>query len=108
MNGELFKFAEDSPWKKRWLWIVGAAAIGIALAVWHFGWYGHNPRVDSKASEIAGATQTAERRADAVLGDLKQKEATARAEIRKKIGALPDDSIVDALVDLLAQSRREK
>ena len=108
MNDELFKFAKDSPWKKRRLWIAGAAAVSIALAVWYFGWYGYNPRVDSKASEIAGAAQTAERRADAVMDSVRHREVTARVEAHKKISALPADAIVDALAALLAQSRREK
>lgn len=108
MNGELFKFAEDSPWEKRRLWIAVTVAAGIALAVWYFGWYGHNPRVDSKTEEIKGAAQTAERRADAVMDGVRQREVAARVEAHKKISALPDDAVVDALSALLAESRREK
>lgn len=105
---ELFEFVQSSPWKKRWPWIVGGVALIVVLAVWYFGWYGHNPRVDSKASEIAGAAQTAERRADAVMDSVRQREVTARADARKKVNALPDDGIVDVLAALLAESRREK
>lgn len=104
----LFEAVEENAWKKRWLWIVGAVITLAAGLIWYFSWYGHNPRVDSKVSEIAGAAQTAERRADAVMGSTRQKEAIAREAARKRIDALPDDAVCGVLADLLAQSRRKE
>lgn len=105
---ELFEIVNNNPWKKRLPWLLLAAAVLVALGAWYFAGYGHNPRVDTKAAELSGATQTAERRADAVVDSVSHKEVTARADVKKRVAAMEPDSIVDTLGALLTESRREK
>lgn len=105
---ELFEVVESSSWRKRLPWILAAVIVVAGLVTWYFTRYGGNTAVNSKLDALNGAARTSQRRADAVLDAVTGREATARAEVRKKINSLPDDAIVSILSDLLRESRAER
>ena len=64
--------------------------------------------VGDKIAEIRTAVATAERRADAIVDATRQREVTARDQVKKETARLHDDELVSALDQLLAEYRKDR
>jgi len=75
------------------------------LTSWYIRSYGWNDSTLQTLGRLRESAATSERRAAAIVDATRQREVTARAQVRKKAAALPADRLAAALDALLAEYR---
>lgn len=90
---------------RRWTLWLAAAVILLAFIYWrqYRGWC----ETDALISRLRESAATAERRADAIVDVIRQREVTARAQAKKRTDDLPADRLAAALDALLAEYRKD-
>ncbi|WP_352402772.1 transposase, partial [Pyramidobacter sp.] len=88
---------------RRWLLWLAASVILLAFIYWrqYQGWR----ETDALISRLRESAATSERRADAIVDATRQREVTARAQVKKRTDDLPADRLAAALDALLAEYR---
>ena len=86
-------------------WIV--AVIAALLLWWLIRFDAGRHEVGDKIAEIRTAAAISERRADAIVDATRQREVTARAQVKKRTDDLPADRLAAALDALLAEYRAD-
>ena len=103
------KLFEIVPDKKhcRWLYALAAVVVVALLAAWYWHSYAGRGGTDAVIGRLSESAATSERRANAIVDATRQREVTARAQIRKKAADLPADELCAALDRLLAEYRAD-
>lgn len=91
---------------RRYLYMLIPMAI-ILLAVWYFHVSRLRGETDKVIEQLRQSTATTERRSDAIIDATKYREVKARETARQNVNALPDDKLVAALEQMLAEYRAE-
>ncbi|WP_419573937.1 transposase [Pyramidobacter piscolens] len=101
----MIKTVTDLKSDRRWLYALAAVVVVGLLAAWY--WHGYTGRgeTDIMISRLRESAATSERRADVIVDATKQREVTARAQVKKRVSDLPADRLAAALDALLADYR---
>ena len=91
--------------KKSWLYALAAVVVAALLAAWYWRGYRGHEETDAVISRLRESASTSERRADAIVDATRQREVTARAQVKKRVSDLPTDRLAAALDALLAEYR---
>lgn len=91
--------------KKSWLYALAAVVVVALLAAWHWHSYAGRSETNIVISRLRESAATSERRADAIVDATRQREVTARAQVKKRVSDLPADRLAAALDALLADYR---
>lgn len=91
--------------KKSWLYTLAAVVVVGLLAAWYWRGYRGRGETDIVISRLRESAATSECRADAIVDATRQREVTARAQIKKRTDDLPADKLVAALERMLAEYR---
>ena len=94
--------------KCRWLYALAAVVVVTLLAAWYWHSYASRGETDIMISRLRESAATAERRADAIVDATRQREVTARDQVKKETARLHDDELVSALDQLLAEYRKDR
>lgn len=92
---------------RRWLYALAAAVVTALLAAWYWHSYDGRGETDAVISRLRESAATSERRADAIIDATRQREVTARAQVKKGMSDLPADRLAAALDRLLAEYRAD-
>ena len=93
---------------RAYLIALAAAALAALLGYWLCRGYGGRQQVGEKITEMQTAAKQNERRVDAIIDAVKQKEVTARNETLEQTAAVSDDGLPDLLAGLLADYRARR
>lgn len=91
--------------KKSWLYALAAVIVVGLLAAWYWRGYRGRGETDIVISRLRESAATSERRADAIVDATRQREVTARAQIKKRTDDLPADRLAATLERMLAEYR---
>ena len=104
-GNRLFEIVPDKK-RRRWLYALAAVALVVLLAVWYWRGYRGHGETDAVIGRLRESAATSERRADAIVDATRQREVTARAQVKKGVSDLPTDRLDAALDALLAEYRK--
>ena len=91
--------------KKSWLYALAAVIVVGLLAAWYWRGYRGRGETDIVISRLRESAATSERRADAIVDATRQREVTARAQIKKRTDDLPADRLAATLERMLTEYR---
>lgn len=94
--------------KCRWLYALAAVVVVTLLSAWYWRGYRGHGETDAVIGRLRESAATAERRADAIVDATRQREVTARDQVKKETARLHDDELVSALDQLLAEYRKDR
>ena len=100
----LFEIVQERN-SRRWLYALAAVVLVVLLAAWYWHGYAGRDGTDIMISRLRESAATSERRADAIVDATRQREVTARAQVKKRVSDLPADRLAAALDVLLAEYR---
>ncbi|WP_282013252.1 transposase [Pyramidobacter piscolens] len=103
---KLFEIVPDKA-NRRWLYALAAVVVVGLLAFIYWRQYRGWRETDALISRLRESAATAERRADAIVDVIRQREVTARAQAKKRTDDLPADRLAAALDALLAEYRKD-
>ena len=103
---KLFEIVPDKA-NRRWLYALAAVVVVGLLAFIYWRQYRGWRVTDALISRLRESAATAERRADAIVDVIRQREVTARAQAKKRTDDLPADRLAAALDALLAEYRKD-
>lgn len=104
---ELFEIVPDKK-RRRWLYALAAVVVVALLAFIYWRQYQGWRETDMLISRLRESASTSERRANAIVDATRQREVTARDQVKKETARLHDDELVSALDQLLADYRGNK
>ena len=85
--------------------LIVAALLGALLLWWIVRSDDGRNEIDNKIVEIKTTSETAERRADAIVDAAKKREEAAKHETERELSAVSDDALPAVLSGLLAEYR---
>lgn len=93
---------------RRWLYALAAVIVVVMLAAWYWHGYAGRSGTDIVISRLRESAATSERRADAIIDATRQREVTARAQVKKRTDDLPADKLCATLEQMLAEYRADR
>lgn len=94
--------------KCRWLYALAAVVVVTLLTIWYWRGYRGHGETDAVIGRLRESAATSERRVDAIVDATRQREVTARDQVKKETARLHDDELVSALDQLLAEYRKDR
>ena len=94
--------------KCRWLYALAAVVAVALLTIWYWRGYRGHGETDAVIGRLRESAATSERRVDAIVDATRQREVTARDQVKKETARLHDDELVSALDQLLAEYRKDR
>lgn len=104
---KLFEIVPDKA-NRRWLYALAAVVVAALLAAWYWHSYAGHGETDAVIFRLRESAATSERRADAIVDVIRQREVTARAQTKKRLDDLPADRLAAALEQMLAEYRKDR
>ncbi|MCI7403623.1 transposase [Pyramidobacter sp.] len=100
----LFEIVQERN-NRRWLYALAVVVVVALLVAWYWHGYAGSGETDAMISRLRESAATSERRADAIIDATRQREVTARAQVKRSTADLPANQLVAALEQMLAEYR---